>query len=370
MKRIVLIAIFILTAGIASAVTLRCDFCGKEINGAYYTYHTDSVGQTVCEECEKQLGHCVRCGVPLAGTNSTDRNVLCRSCRLQVRKCDVCGTMLLATYYSDESGHAFCAECFNNAGRCALCGTILLPGAWSMDGNHKVCNECRRTRPRCAGCNRLLGGSYSTFKGFDGVFCESCVKNTPVCISCLRPCGSHPHGLGNGNSICPECAKTAVIGEQQLELVISSVSRYMARNLLMTIEHPIDFKLVDSTGRQAAHDNRYRESGRFIRFGEDFTIKIVKGLSRTICIETVAHELAHAWQAENWPNLPGDELVEGFAQWTAAKILAGMGYSDMIERLYYRDDVYGRGYRCVADIEQRYGLNGVFNELERRALPQ
>ncbi len=219
--------------------------------------------------------------------------------------------------------------------------------------------------PRCEGCDRLVSGRYSVYKGFDGVFCEPCVRDTPVCLSCLRPCGLHPHRLANGNRICRECAKTAIDEKHELDGVIREVTRYLERNLLMRIEHEIAFQFVDSTGDRTRNDEHYRESGRFIRFGDDFTVKIIIGLSRAICIETVAHELAHAWQAESCPKLKGDEIVEGFAQWVASRVLTGMGYTDLIQRLDYRDDVYGRGYRLLTGMEARHGFSGIFRELER-----
>ncbi len=147
--------------------------------------------------------------------------------------------------------------------------------------------------------------------------------------------------------------------------MIDDVTRYLERNILMRIEHEIAFQFVDSTGDRTGNDDLYRESGRFIRLGDDYTVKIIIGLSKAICIETVAHELAHAWQAEHCPNLRGDELVEGFAQWIAGRVLTGMGYTDLVQRLDYRDDVYGRGYRLLIKMEERHGFSGTFRELER-----
>ena len=238
-----------------------------------------------------------------------------------------------------------------------------------MHNGRQVCKDCLKTCDRCNGCGELITGRFSIYRGFEGKYCDTCVRDTPACISCLRPCGPDPIRLDNGSFVCAECAVSAVTGKYQLQQIIDTVKQYLERNLLMIIDHSIDFKLVDSIGQPSDRETHYRESGRFVRLGDEFTIKVLKGLSRPICLETVAHELAHAWQAENWPHLPGDELVEGFAQWIAAKVLSGMGYDDLVERLHYREDVYGRGYRRVSEIERQHGFSGVFRELERLGLP-
>jgi len=142
----------------------------------------------------------------------------------------------------------------------------------------------------------------------------------------------------------------------------------MERNLLMNVKTPIAFKLVDTVDYDRFSEH-YRESGRFIQINDDFTIKILMGLSRPLSIETVAHELAHAWQAENCPHLPSDEYVEGFAQWIAGKVLRGFGYYELLDRLDYRDDVYGRGYRKILEIEREKGFSGVFQEMIRIGNP-
>ncbi len=346
------------------AASVRCDLCQKAMSREYFVFQSNSTEMTVCEDCKNTTGRCYSCGMPTAGTREGDRDVICRSCSRTAARCDACGNVLTRVYFKNSHGNTFCSGCNESADRCSLCRSILLPGKWLHDSGRQVCHTCHDDTPRCTGCHDYISGRYSVFKGFEGQFCMTCVEQTDSCISCLRPTGDRPVRMNNGNSLCRECAATAVSTKTGLRNVINQVSRYLERDMLMNINTKINFELVDDLGKPIRSDH-YRESGRFIRRGNDFTIQILRGLSQPICIETVAHELAHAWQAENAPYLSGDELIEGFAQWVAGRVLTGMGYSDLVVRLHYRDDVYGRGYNRLMNMEQRLGFAGVFREIKR-----
>ncbi|MBN1297545.1 hypothetical protein JXA80_12240 [bacterium] len=347
----------------------RCEMCGAEIEGVYYTFQKDGTTVIVCSECTQSLARCEMCGIPVRNTRSGQTGVFCHSCLLKAKKCAVCGRPLAGKYYADNHNRVYCPECYQNADRCAVCNDILRPGEWRRINNQLVCDTCARIQPRCHGCGAIIVGPVSSYIGYDGEsFCQQCVKNSPSCISCLRPCGPHPVRMKNGNCLCRDCATTAIRDANQLESIVTQVARHLETGLLMTINHHVSFKLVDIIDYDRA-SNQYRESGRFIQVGDDFTVKILLGLSRPLCIETVAHELAHAWQAENCPHLPNDELIEGFAQWVAAHTLSRFGYRSLIDRLGEREDVYGRGYRRMIEMERSLGFNGVFRELIRLGNP-
>lgn len=365
MKRLTTLILFlVLVAVVAANASEYCDICDSEITGEHYTFSNDDFSQIICRNCVESLGRCSFCGVPVKYTRSTDKDIVCYRCRRTAKRCSVCNDIIYHQYFTDSSNHIFCQNCYKNADRCDFCRAVLLPGEWSYQKQKKVCNVCKNVRPRCYACNSVLGTVYSEFRGFDGKYCPECVASTPSCVSCMRPCGNNPFRISNGHAVCRDCHRSTVTTGDQLQRLVAEVAGYMERNLLMQIETSIDIKLVDSVDGMELSD-RYRESGRFIRVGDDFTIKILAGLSRELCIETIAHELAHAWQAENCPHLAGDELIEGFAQWIAGKVLTGFNLDRLIERLDYRDDVYGRGYRRLISMEKKYGFSGVFRELVR-----
>ncbi|MEI2692348.1 MAG: hypothetical protein V9H69_22595 [Anaerolineae bacterium] len=64
-------------------------------------------------------------------------------------------------------------------------------------------------------------------------------------------------------------------------------------------------------------------------------------------IEVIAHELGHAWQAERRPLLNDPVLIEGFAEWTAYKVLDALGESAAMNFMLQRTDLYGQGLRQV-----------------------
>ena len=341
-----------------------CHICQKTITGKFYIYQVNSGDRAVCSDCKENLGSCIKCGLPVLGSRKAQSNILCSSCRLNAEKCHVCGEVVIGTYYTNEANRIFCSKCFESAARCDFCDTILLPGEWSYSDNRKICHTCLKTAPLCMGCNQLFKGQYSVYSGFEGVYCDNCQTNTPACLSCLRPCGPRPVRLSNGQVICRDCSKTAILDRNSYRSIIVEVSKCMEQTLLMTIVSDIQFSLVDQFDSSNYADG-YRELGQFIRTGNDFSIEVLKGLSRPICLETVAHELAHAWQYENHPLLKDKELVEGFAQWVADNVLEHKGYSDLIVRLHQRDDVYGRGYRRLKEWERLYGVSGVFQQLKK-----
>lgn len=363
----ILITVTLLTVVPADAQK-RCDICNQEIDGMYYTFETHGSSMTVCSDCYENLARCEMCGIPVPHTRAGQTGVLCRTCRLKAHKCSVCGTELYGRYYTDQQHHYYCSDCYAKAERCPVCNDILRPGEWRLDHGTKICLRCLREQPRCHACGSIVIGPYSTFKGFDGFYCQHCIDHTPACISCLRPCGPHPIRLPNGHAVCRDCASTALRTKHQLEGIVAEVAAYMEKNLLMEVKTPVLFKLVDVVDYDSYSD-KYRESGRFIQVNDDFTIKILTGLSRPLSIETVAHELAHAWQAENCPHLPSDDYVEGFAQWVAGQVLRGFGYHKLVERLGYRNDVYGRGFRKITEIEEKQGFSAVFQEMIRIGNP-
>jgi len=76
-------------------------------------------------------------------------------------------------------------------------------------------------------------------------------------------------------------------------------------------------------------------------------IYVELGLPKVQMIEVIAHELGHAWQAERRPLLNDPVLIEGFAEWTAYKVLDALGESAAMNLMLQRTDLYGQGLRQV-----------------------
>jgi hypothetical protein len=90
------------------------------------------------------------------------------------------------------------------------------------------------------------------------------------------------------------------------------------------------------------------------------TIHLLSNLTESRARAVLAHELAHAWQADRCPDAQGVRLREGFAEWVAWKVLAGMpGGAAERAAIESRADEYGRGFRIFAGIEERAGADAV-----------
>ncbi|MBI2267188.1 MAG: protein DA1 [Armatimonadetes bacterium] len=88
-------------------------------------------------------------------------------------------------------------------------------------------------------------------------------------------------------------------------------------------------------------------------------IYVVTGLPESTTMAVVAHELAHAWQADNRRGGTSTELHEGFAEWAAYKVMESLGETGEVQRMLRRTDLYGRGLRRMLAIERSYGTQAV-----------
>jgi hypothetical protein len=88
------------------------------------------------------------------------------------------------------------------------------------------------------------------------------------------------------------------------------------------------------------------------------SIHILSHLTESRATAVLAHELAHAWQAENCPDEQGDRIREGFAEWVAWKLLDGLeGCDAERELIEERTDEYGRGFQVFLDFEAERGTD-------------
>jgi hypothetical protein len=103
--------------------------------------------------------------------------------------------------------------------------------------------------------------------------------------------------------------------------------------------------------------------GFFEQQGRERTIYIERGLPRATLIGTLAHEYAHAWQADHAPQKQDLLKREGFAEWLAYRILVALGHTREAARATRREDDYGRGLRYFIALEQQSGRHAVFQEV-------
>jgi len=189
--------------------------------------------------------------------------------------------------------------------------------------------------------------------------------------------------LGDGREICSACFSSAVTGQQRIsaiadvvqtsivELLGKEFDRIPVRAVPMNVlqDKLNEFSYV-SKQKDPNPDNFVRELGVFTVSGRKTEILVLDALPEDLAWQTIAHEMAHAWQHQHYPMASELVIVEGFAQWVAEQIAHKHFKRTGLEKLRNRRDLYGRGFRVMTRLEDRGGKELVLKALEQNALPQ
>jgi hypothetical protein len=270
---------------------------------------------------------------------------------------------------------------------CSACGA----GLWArevvrlavdLDGPEAVyyCAPCAGRILRCALCRRALGGGDGRLFALPGrprrFYCPECWAR-PHCHACSRPVGALSYRREDGRVLCDVCHVSAVYDPAEAGALYARVRETAARVLDMHLGVGATLRLA---GRAEIAGLRGAESGAPVAPGDasgaDYVglfvyswrrraIYIEYGLPRIFFCEVLAHEFAHAWQAECAPLLTDPELREGFAEWVAYKVVQSWGCRLRLERFRERQDIYGSGLRRLLGWEATEGAAGVMRRIQR-----
>jgi hypothetical protein len=239
--------------------------------------------------------------------------------------------------------------------------------AWS------ICAPCYREKLRCATCGVRVGAKAFMLEGDSRLYCHYCFEQCPRCDTCDRPIGKEHSSGGSRRTLCRQCESTVVSDPVQAYALYSRVRTTLVRRLGMTMRDNCHLKLVGRkqllsiVEKSSLHsldaDSRGRCFGLFLRQGRQRSIYIEHNLPQIVLLEVMAHEYAHAWQSEHCLGTLSAEVQEGFAEWTAYKLLEHWGCSRRAERLLRRDDLYGRGLKLVLGWEAQGGEAEVFHRM-------
>ena len=309
-----------------------CHLCGQRIAGQYVQYTT---GLIVCQRCELTAPRCTRCHVPVQakGASRSRRGVLlCGSCARSVNHCASCAEPILEVWYRFEE---------------------LLPAP----------------EPRH--------------------FCAACVRDKPRCDLCLAPVGPRSVTLTDGQYRCGLCATDLVIGEPAIRLVYTDALEAMTGIVVAPLRRVPPLEVVSrrrmgeirrayapdasqTAGRMPAMPARGGPNaqtgdatatgrhllGFYVRSQGKPVIYVEAGLTRGLLLGTLAHELGHAWQAEQLgagASSLDPLLSEGFAEWVAYTTLLARSLRTLAARARERQDDYGRGLNRFLEIERVRG---------------
>ncbi len=273
---------------------------------------------------------------------------------------------------------------------CSACGTTLagheVVRLTMGDPNASAqyyCAACAGHWLRCAACRRTLDtaqGHLFALAGQAGrLYCPECWAR-PHCHACGRPVGPVSFQRADGRVLCEACHATAVYDPTLAYDLFGRVRETAKRVLDMELNVGASLRLVNrgelnalrghAAGPDPIEDAPAQEGdadyvGLFVHGWRTRAIYVEYGLPRIFFCEVVAHEYAHAWQAENAPLLATPELREGFAEWVAYKVVESWGCRLRLDRFRGRQDIYGAGLRRLLAWEAAEGVAGVRDHIQR-----
>jgi hypothetical protein len=320
------------------------------------------------------------------------------------RYCHLCGQRIIGLYTQYTSGLVVCQRCESVAPRCARCRIpVRVSSAARSRNGVLLCGPCSRTVDFCACCGEPILGSWYRYEELLPTpeprhFCAACVRDKPRCDLCRAPVGPRVVTLTDGQYRCALCATDLIIGEAAIRLIYTDaiealtaitagslrrtpplevVSRRRMGEIRRAYAHSEDpggglLPATPSGGAgPSARVTRGPQTGQpsdggpvrhllgfYVRSQGKPVIYVEGGLTRGLLLGTLAHELGHAWQAEQFGQGAGalDPLIsEGFAEWMAYSALLARGFRTLAARARERHDVYGQGLNRFLEIEATRG---------------
>jgi hypothetical protein len=229
----------------------------------------------------------------------------------------------------------------------------------------------------CNLCGRPLQQTYVTLRRPASekalVLCESCAAASVLCSGCGRPIGPQHDRLSDGRPICPACRAEAVdnpleallLYERVMDTVVNTLGLRVHLRPALLLCSRSDMQRLQRTIQRPAGPGAPQGQllGAYIKLGRRRQIAVETGLPRWLMIKVVAHEYAHAWQGENCPFLADNQLIEGFCEWAAYKVLLALDCREAAEKMRSATGFYGEATRRVLAIEAEAGISGLLGQL-------
>ncbi len=357
-----LLIIFALAAAAFSST--KCVICDSDITGRYYV---SARGQAICADCNARYSACSGCGLVGKSLITVDALPFCRECYLKLEKCDICDKTITGGYnrYPDI-GIDVCSDCERFSPRCDNCNRPAKNLA--RVGRSGLCEQCSSKALRCRSCGTALLRNFTFFEGNEALkYCTECISRYPACADCGAPSGTSAMKLEDSRYLCPDCAGTALFDPAMVTPIKNTVLAYMANNFGMVIRHEITYSLKGKDFLEAKTRETHKDiNGLFYRLGDDYNIYVLYGLRKKDLVWVLAHEISHAWQAENTSGKLEPEDLEGFAQWVAFSSLKYFSYDTFAETMTKGNTAYSKGLKKMLDIEKKSGPDAVFEYIKSK----
>jgi len=306
--------------------------------------------------------------------------------------CDQCGNRIKeGKPYITSGEKVYCdMECYEKSlPKCSVCGKPVKSG-FVQEGKRYCSEECLSTTwESCSLCGKKVNRGVH-FGSRDGVFyCPDCAKK-PVCSGCGMP--NDCVKLEDGRDMCKKCRATSVTSYREAMEIIRSVRKVLKDEFGFYTKHDIKYRLVDLHELKEISKNQEMELGLYsheqwkntevtsksrlgmkleettsVTMSDSFYIYILTDLPKDKFIEVAAHEHAHDWMEEKYPNIKVPLLCEGWAEYTASLINSYYGNDYMNEKMKNNDNpVYGDGFRLISGIAEKGGTESVLEFLKER----
>jgi len=335
-----------------------CAICGAKIKGAYTQVQRGEHRLTVCKSCMGSSHKCRRCGLPIKKGGS-----FCAFCEKDAPRCSLCQGIIAGEFHAYPDGAKFCRKCMADAPRCERCRRPLGEKQKVEKGGAALCEKCAEETPICRCCGKAILGAYFRHPFAEGEFCKSCEEHRPKCSACSRPIADEPVPRANTRRpVCSECLPTVVETQERFLAIYDDCRRLVLDLLEQSVVHEIKVSVVEDIAavrKKAGLASDKQELGLFQRTGDDYRIYILNGITAALAYETLSHEWAHAWCAEQGHPDHAQWVEEGFCQWVAAQVLQAKGFVRGLKILASRDDLYGQGYRYMEKLAKEEGVAGV-----------
>lgn len=303
--------------------------------------------------------------------------------------CSDCGRKL--SNYLEYNGKRYCSKkCLHkNLPKCSVCGKPA--NIKRADGKIFCSKTCiSKTWPICSFCKKHSQNGIK--RGDSKVFlCKRCAHR-PRCFACQMP-ADHSK-FYDGRYICKHCNRTAVMNIEKAKRIANEVRNTMKQKLGISTDNDIAYYIVGQKKLKGKvkHDHQGVEFGLFLfeqivektttttrnLLGketketkeevklEQNSIYFLFGIPEDKFREVAAHELAHDWMQEFYPNIKDLKIKEGWAEYIASLVNNIYGNSKMNRRMELnKNKIYGDGYRLIKKYVRDNNMDALFDMFEK-----
>jgi hypothetical protein len=209
-----------------------------------------------------------------------------------------------------------------------LTGGLLI--LWLAAGWGVAAEETRTT---CELCGKAFGDHYFSMvdkvTGQRRMLCGECVNRPERCFACGLPIVKDMSSLGDGRHYCARDFATALLSAGAIQKVVLDGGAQLRRLLVNDMTFPernVNLTVVDRVNIEAlfaSPGNDYR-CPNILGYYRTLTngtarmhdVYLLSGLTASGTRAVLAHELTHAWMADNLPagRALGGDAAEGFCE--------------------------------------------------------